>query len=128
MACLPSAWLVLTVVGALRDQMTAMGLVRVVAIVMMLPIGLSLYLVVVALARSLDHALGRTGVICRIGRTGQSRSRGFCGAWSPEYRSLLSPLGPKAAIEVVVSAYVASQRISSPLTARLQLPTEGNKS
>ena len=44
MACLPSAWLVLTVVGAFaRDQMTAMGLVRVVAIVMMLPIGLSLY-------------------------------------------------------------------------------------
>ncbi len=44
LACLPSAWLVLTLIGAFaKDQMTAMGLVRVVIIVMLLPIGLGLY-------------------------------------------------------------------------------------
>ena len=44
MACLPSAFLVLTIIGAFaRDQMTAMSLVRVVLIAMMLPIGLGLY-------------------------------------------------------------------------------------
>ena len=44
LACLPSAWLVLTVVGAFaKDQMMAMGLVRVLIIVMLLPIALSLY-------------------------------------------------------------------------------------
>ena len=44
LACLPSAVFVVSIIGAFaNDQMTAMSLVRVVALAMMIPIALSLY-------------------------------------------------------------------------------------